>query len=70
MSCRAGRLSSIDEVMVEALTMSAPYLELARSDRRDDFNWLARSQGLPAEKTGELWDMMRALAAGSPGPKR
>jgi hypothetical protein len=34
----------------------AVLIELARSDRKDDFRWLAQSQGVPGEDVEMLWD--------------
>jgi hypothetical protein len=39
------------------------YHDLVRMDRRDDFRWLALSQGVPAERVDELWRFLRAPAA-------
>jgi len=66
MSCRARRVSSIDATAIEALTRSGPYLELARAGRRDDFAWLAQSQGVTADKIDELWQAVLAMI--TPGP--
>jgi hypothetical protein len=35
------------------------YRDLVRAGRRDDFRWLARSQGVPAERIDELWVFLR-----------
>ena len=67
MSCRARRASPLDGLLVEALRTSAPYLELVRSNRREDFDWLARSQGLAAETVEPLWQAMRTIT-GSAAP--
>jgi hypothetical protein len=67
MSCRARRVFSIDATAIEALARSGPYLELARTGRRDDFAWLAQSQGVPADKIEELWRAVRATIAPAPG---
>ncbi len=36
------------------------YRDLADTDRRDDFRWLALSQGVPAERIEELWRFLRS----------
>jgi hypothetical protein len=33
--------------------------DLAAADRRDDFRWFARSQGVPDERLDELWRHLR-----------
>jgi hypothetical protein len=38
----------------------AVYIELAETDRWDDFRWLAESQGLTEPSILELWDSLRA----------
>ena len=62
MSCRLRRVSG-DGSPVEALIQSGPFLEMARSGQREDFGWLARSQGVPAQSIDELWRAVRAIAA-------
>ncbi len=70
MSCRARRVPALDGQALEALAWSGPFVELARADRRDDFGWLAQSQGIPAEAVEEFWRAMRARASGAPDPGR
>lgn len=67
MTCRARRVSSLDGIALEAVTTSAPYLELATSGRRDDFTWLAQSQGVPADTIEALWQAARAMIRPAPG---
>ncbi len=52
--------------MIEALRTSVPYLDLARAGRREDFAWLARSQGVDADVIEPLWRQLREIAAGEP----
>jgi hypothetical protein len=68
MSCRARRVFSVDAAAIEALARSGPYLELARTGRRDDFAWLAQSQGVPADKIDELWRAVLAMLTPAPRP--
>ena len=67
MTCRARRVAFLSGTALEALTTSAPYLELAKSGRRDDFTWLAQSQGVPVDKIEELWQAVRAMITPVPG---
>lgn len=39
---------------------AAAYVDLARAGRREDFRWLALSQGVPAEAVDDLWDRVLA----------
>ncbi len=36
------------------------YRDLVDADRRDDFRWLALSQGVPPERIEELWRFLRS----------
>jgi len=65
-SCRLRRVWSGDAGLVEVLMQSGPYLEMARSGQREDFGWLARSQGVPAQRIEELWRAVRAIVAAPP----
>ncbi len=59
MSCRLSvspRRRVAELVTAEAAEL---YRDLVRADRRDDFRWLARSQGVPAERIDELWIFLR-----------
>ncbi len=39
------------------------YRDLVRLERREDFRWLALSQGVPAERIDELWRFVRTTRA-------
>lgn len=58
MSCRfsvsgAGRRRVAD--LIGGAEVGELYRDLVRADRRDDFRWLALSQGVPPERIEELW---------------
>jgi len=51
--------------MSEAL--ASIYHELAECERWDEFRWLARSQGVAADRVAELWERLRAQGGRAPG---
>jgi hypothetical protein len=63
MSCRfsisgAGRWRAAD--LISGTEVAELYRDLADADRRDDFRWLALSQGVPPERVDDLWRFLRA----------
>jgi hypothetical protein len=65
-SCRSRLRATIDR-LAGACPESLPVLtELARTSRRDDFRWLAQSQGVPAEDVEMLWDGLLAPDGADP----
>jgi hypothetical protein len=54
MSCRAACARPLSD-LAEAGLLAEVYVELVRTGRQEDFRWLARSQGLAASRTDELW---------------
>lgn len=57
MSCRAAS-GGLRLDVVETGPLAEVYVDLVRADRRDDFRWLARSQGLAASRAEELWALL------------
>jgi hypothetical protein len=71
MSCRwqAGASVPPPRVETDAITGDDVYLELVRARRRDDFVWLARSDGIPAAAVEELWQrLVASVPAGRRAP--
>jgi len=51
--------------------IAAVYAELAKAGRREDFRWLAESQGLARERIDALWAGLSELSARRrPGAER
>jgi hypothetical protein len=60
MTCRWARArTSCSEIVSDPAT-AAIYLDLVRARRKDDFRWLARSQGVPPHLVEELWRGLQA----------
>ncbi len=55
MSCRWARTSPASDVHGQASETLAVYRELARDRRKDEFRWLAQSQGVPTEHVERMW---------------
>ena len=46
--------------LISGAEVAELYRDLAEADQRDDFRWLALSQGVPANRLDELWRFLRA----------
>lgn len=59
MTCRAACRPASEATQGAAL--AEVYVHLFRAGRHEDFRWLARSQGLSADRADELWQQLARL---------
>lgn len=63
MTCRVACRPASE--VTESTALAEAYIDLFQAGRDEDFRWLARSQGLSADRADELW---RQLASRLPPP--
>lgn len=64
MTCRVACRTASEET--EGTALAEVYVDLFQAGRDEDFRWLARSQGLSADRADELW---RHVARRLPPPR-